>query len=381
MSSAPLAYPWESLVTLSASDVEVERASRRGLQQLVDFRRLPEVLSGLFVASLDAAKVRSSTVTSQRRDLGASFVVRGGGLTVWLSLEPAFVVLLLRRVLGAREGLDPGTPLSIATTGAALSVIAEVCRRVARGPALEPDFSLSRGAAGASALVVAPGEQRAWAVDFYMRVDGRSFMGFAAISGAVHPRDASVAPSDGGLEATPLSLNAVVARCELDRAEFDALSVGDIVLPGDDALSAFASGTPTLANGNSVLLCSPGATRALRLHAKDGKLCLAGVTELRYDAPVSNSPAVSNSAGSTSQASSPATDVVLEAPVVVHIELGSVTLPVHEWLGLRTGDVVTSQLPIGGPVTMRVAGQAVAEGELVKVDGHVGVRIVRFYGA
>jgi flagellar motor switch/type III secretory pathway protein FliN len=69
----------------------------------------------------------------------------------------------------------------------------------------------------------------------------------------------------------------------------------------------------------------------------------------------------------------------MDAPVVVHLELGSVSLSAQSWLGLRVGDVVCSELPVGKPVTLRVAERAVAEGELVTVDGHVGVRVQRFF--
>ncbi len=95
----------------------------------------------------------------------------------------------------------------------------------------------------------------------------------------------------------------------------------------------------------------------------------------------SNPTVKDQNATSAVSAEPPALDVVMEAPVVVHIEIGSVTLPAQQWLGLRLGDVVTSQLPVGRPVTLRVAEQAVAEGELVSVDGQVGVRILRFHRA
>lgn len=376
-------FPWKSLPTFGSDELRVETQARRALLDLVDFAALRDVMSSLFVASLDEMMVCSTRVTSERRDLGTRFTLRHEGLTVWLSVEPALVMMLLKRVLGQRDGLDAGAPLSESLTGAALAVVAEVNRRLARGPGLRLDFSLQQAPAGKHELVAFPGERSAWVVDFRLRVDGRTFFGFAAVSGALDwPR--RVWPTRSPAFGTLVTLNVVVAECELERADFESLMLGDVVMPGSPTLDVFASKSHelNLPNGTTVTLCSPGAAVGLKLEVRAAKLCLAGTTQLCYDRPVTINPAVKDpSAASESGGTPTALDVVMEAPVVVHIEIGTVTLPAHQWLGLRLGDVVTSQLPIGRPVTLRVAAQAVAEGELVSVDGHVGVRILRFHGA
>jgi flagellar motor switch/type III secretory pathway protein FliN len=139
------------------------------------------------------------------------------------------------------------------------------------------------------------------------------------------------------------------------------------------------SGAP-LPEKIGALLCSPGADRALVLSSRSGKLCLAGETNMGYDVPVASNRAAGSESNPAGQ-DAPAADVIMDAPVAVHLELGSVTLSAQAWLGLRVGDVVCSELPIGRPVTLRVADRAVAEGELVSVDGQVGVRIQRFFSA
>jgi flagellar motor switch/type III secretory pathway protein FliN len=70
-------------------------------------------------------------------------------------------------------------------------------------------------------------------------------------------------------------------------------------------------------------------------------------------------------------------DTLLEVPVIVRVEVGCVTLPARQWATLRPGDVIETGQPLGEPVTLRVAGEAVATGELVNVDGELGVRISR----
>jgi flagellar motor switch/type III secretory pathway protein FliN len=70
-------------------------------------------------------------------------------------------------------------------------------------------------------------------------------------------------------------------------------------------------------------------------------------------------------------------DAVLEAPIVVRIEIGTVTLSAREWAGIRPGDVISAGQRIAEPAILRVGGREVARGELVNVDGELGVRIQR----
>jgi len=68
-------------------------------------------------------------------------------------------------------------------------------------------------------------------------------------------------------------------------------------------------------------------------------------------------------------------DVVLEAPLVVRVELGAVTLPAHEWAALGEGDVIALGRRVSEPVSLRIAGVEVARGELVDIEGELGVRL------
>lgn len=69
------------------------------------------------------------------------------------------------------------------------------------------------------------------------------------------------------------------------------------------------------------------------------------------------------------------TEVVLDAAVVVRVELGEVGLTAREWARLAPGDVLETGLRVAEPVALRVAGRVVARGELVDVEGELGVRI------
>jgi type III secretion system YscQ/HrcQ family protein len=65
-----------------------------------------------------------------------------------------------------------------------------------------------------------------------------------------------------------------------------------------------------------------------------------------------------------------------DAPVVVRVEIGVAQMPAREWAELGPGDVVALGRRIAEPVILRVGGREVARGELVDLEGEVGVRIM-----
>ena len=74
------------------------------------------------------------------------------------------------------------------------------------------------------------------------------------------------------------------------------------------------------------------------------------------------------------------TDAVGQTPVLVRVELGHVSLLAREWAELRPGDVIRTEQRVGTPVRLRIAGREVARGELVDVEGELGVKITSLSG-
>jgi type III secretion system YscQ/HrcQ family protein len=64
-----------------------------------------------------------------------------------------------------------------------------------------------------------------------------------------------------------------------------------------------------------------------------------------------------------------------EIPVELSVELGRLTMSVGELSALVAGSVLVSGIPAGQPVTLRAGAKIIARGELVVVDGELGVRI------
>jgi flagellar motor switch/type III secretory pathway protein FliN len=108
----------------------------------------------------------------------------------------------------------------------------------------------------------------------------------------------------------------------------------------------------------------------------DGRIVLGDATaELPFDA---DGPG--DTMSDANDVNETLTDAALEAPVVVRVELGVVSLSARRWAELRPGDVLETGQPLGEAVLLRIAGRAVARGELVDVDGTVGVRVREVFG-
>jgi type III secretion system YscQ/HrcQ family protein len=72
-----------------------------------------------------------------------------------------------------------------------------------------------------------------------------------------------------------------------------------------------------------------------------------------------------------------ADQLLKELPVEVVCELGRVTMSGRELVELRPGAVIPAGRPLAGPVDLTVGGRVVARGELVDVEGEIGVRITQ----
>lgn len=72
------------------------------------------------------------------------------------------------------------------------------------------------------------------------------------------------------------------------------------------------------------------------------------------------------------------TTFAADAPIELQVELARFSLTLAELQRMRPGDVLVTGRRIGERVTVRMGGRALAEGELVDVEGEVGVRVLAF---
>ncbi|WP_426265895.1 FliM/FliN family flagellar motor switch protein [Sphingomonas sp. LHG3443-2] len=64
-----------------------------------------------------------------------------------------------------------------------------------------------------------------------------------------------------------------------------------------------------------------------------------------------------------------------EVPVTVEAVLGGCTLTVDELLGLGAGSVIEVDRRVGDPIDLMVGGRLLARGELVLIDGALGLTL------
>jgi flagellar motor switch/type III secretory pathway protein FliN len=346
-------FPWGAVPRVSAADLAVERDARRALFALCDLKHAAAIAQDLCAATLEGFGVVQTEVSEgPLPSLGAQLQLRAGDTLLELSVEPALLDWALARVVGKPSGISRAEPLSASLRGAFEALTAEVFRRLAPGAAFAPVAS------GLSSRV-----RRLWRVDGWLRLDGASFRVRLGVSAgaALSPPGASALGALGATGSLLLRLPLVWRQLECSVADLSSLGLGDALV--------FGAGPPAEPpfTGNA-WLCAATSERALEVSLGERGLVLRGVSRLSYEPkPMTTSD--------SSAASPTLEEVVLDASVVVRVEVAAVTLPAREWLNLRPGDVLSTDSVLGESVVLRSAGNEVARGTLVNVDGKLGVRI------
>jgi type III secretion protein Q len=148
--------------------------------------------------------------------------------------------------------------------------------------------------------------------------------------------------------AVPFSVQ--VDRLAMRRAELAALTLGDVVLLDRD---------PAAPEGGLLVLGLPqaGGRQGFRARLAAGALHIITKLEALMDTPEAPRAALG------------------DLPVTVECEVGRLTLTLAQLQELAPGQVLEIGAGATPTVTLRVAGQAVAAGELVRIADRVGVRI------
>lgn len=252
--------------------------------------------------------------------------VDDGGAAALLALDPAFAVRAAGQLLGYDEAeLAAPRPLGAAEAGALQWLAAHLLAR-----------------AGLAGRVAGPGRPDAdvlpdpWTLAVELEVAlgprrGRAVLLVPERRLHAAPRATPAVPPD-----VDLRLAVIRARAALGADRVRGLRAGDVVL--------FPDTRPRLA------LARRTATVAL-----DG----AGRVTLETDF-----------------AEDPMADDLLEhAEVELAIQLGHVTINARRLGELRPGSVLELDRPLGGPVEIWAGKRLVGRGELVDVDGQLGVRL------
>ncbi len=84
---------------------------------------------------------------------------------------------------------------------------------------------------------------------------------------------------------------------------------------------------------------------------------------------------------SATTATLPNLDALLDVGVKLTVELGSCQMPMRDLLQLAPGSVVQLDKASDAPVDLYVSGKFFARGEVVVVEGRIGIRITEMIGA
>ncbi len=349
-----LPFPVERLAHVRRRDVE-------RLRQLA--RLLPRGLDGLQVEGVAICPAMPSTglrVELMREDRRFA-----------LLLESGAAIAEARRLLGlAPDELGAPRPPTLAEEGALELMLERALGDAARIDRVAHLDAQSGKTPSASAAV------------FYVQLRLRLANGRRTVVYAELPASLDLVPPPvreraegqgaaaalGRLSAVPVQLWIEVGRSRLEPAELRSLAVRDVVL-FDELVRDVRGGPVQLRFGRGAF--------AARL---DGETLIVEDFFRLYGGghPMSD---VENKIGPDAQrqtesaAATHADQLLGELSVEIVCELGRVSMSGRDLVELRPGAVITAGRPLSGPVDLTVGGRLVARGELVDVEGELGVRV------
>lgn len=349
-----LSYPWGSLNRLSRSMARNYRALNRQL----DSDGLPEKLSSALATWLGEAvrverhRLRAMPAEPDGPPARLRFRLPAANGEVLACLDSRLVTRLVGFALNRDVSLsDPVARVDPALLGATAAIAAKIIEDAGIGFDLE----------FASSPAEIPDAQRVQ-LDLTLHVGKTAYpLVLGVIVSWLPLREATRVPRLSDLGALELELPLVVGESLIRRDELSLLAPGMAFFTGsglwiDEARTGRAA------------LVAPASDCGIEVHLQPGGKIVLGERSVTI-----------NHDGSKPAATSTETlaDTLLEAPVVVRIEVGTVSLPAKDWAQQRPGDILETGQPLGADVTLRVAGKAIAKGELLNVEGELGVRITK----
>ena len=190
----------------------------------------------------------------------------------------------------------------------------------------------------------------------------------------------------GRLKAVKTWLVAEIGQAEISSRDLRGVRTGDVVLV-DELTVRHDKGE----GGNARLRVGTG--RAGRLLAEisleDGhyKAKISGYQageepKVAPEAQEANTnPGASEGNADVSEsAQGEGSDLLNDIPLQIAVELARVPVTAEQVVALKTGQVLDLNKVPGEPVEMSVNGKVVARGEIVEIEGHLGVRILSLVG-
>lgn len=344
-------FPWDALDVTTLAVERRLRGARRALERSVAPAQLAASLGRVIGAPIEIVVRSVDTREPSGHFARLGFETPARDARCIVGLEPPLATALLARLLGQRPPLVPAElALEPALLGALSALVVEAARATgAREPLRPAPVSPLAEPVIVHATVILDERPYAAALWFAPR----------------WPHDAGPTAHLRDLGNVELALPLVIGVALSTPAVLQTLTPGAAFCPGPGLwLSRKGEGRGALVapTSSAAVFVEVRATGDLVLRER-GTIDLAAPEKAMANEEPGDTPVVE--------------PAVLDAPLVVRIELGMVSMPAREWADLRPGDVIETRRRIGGPVVLRAGGRAVAHGELVNIDGELGVRITR----
>ncbi len=359
---APIPFPFASLPKV---DRATARLTRRIAATLASSSALP---AGLFDARWSGLlgddslrRIGGTPRPVALADLRAAWSADPTLVSRWnhptlgpflLAVPRALAFLLVTRALGTDAWISPTAPWSDVAEGV-LSALAARVAVTLTAPAAPPTLRAITDHPDDALDTLPPGHLVAWD----LTLAGKTVAGVLTLVLLADelPAPPPVPSADllSRFSYVAVSVRCVGARSMVAATDVDALAAGDHVL-----LDGLRWSSSALAG--------------------DVTLCLGEHPPLRLDASVTDASSVTVTRPPRdpwSPAMSDSTDVFAALQVEVTVELASQSASLETVASWGVGAVVEFSQRIGEAVLLRAGGRVIARGELVDVDGQVGVRI------
>jgi type III secretion system YscQ/HrcQ family protein len=369
-------YPLDELPRLLRAQVELGRVLWRHLHALVDSAAIGSPAGLAAVETLLGGRL---TMSAQ-----APYLADGDRLPALLRGARLFELSLL----------TPGQPKAILAIDEQLALLPRLrsderllglLHRALHGAPLRLTLL---PAAEVAALSAEPGFRSLLAVDLALTVLGQSGWG-RLVASATLRLGVSAPPSatahrralarQARLDGVQVELGIEAGYGFLPARELLSLRPGDVVLLDRFGPRPIVGGPVWLRLGGGVFaghLDGAGVTVLGSFHLRaeampemsSGPLSAEPPSDPASDGPTDGNP-------STDAAPPTHESLLRELPIQVTCEIGRVTLSAREILDLRPGAVLPVGRPLAGPVDLTTGGRILARGELVDVEGEIGIRV------
>jgi len=368
----PQPYPFGRLPKSTRREIAALRRCVRQIPQIdLDFvRATAEKLLGTSIAFTPGCFewCRQSAVADRLTESTVAIVLeRGSGSAanqLLLEFSPQLAAATVDRLLGGRgeQAIGNGIfPLDDLSRGVFAYAVARMLNAVQSGFLLRSVLTES----DAIREMLGPDDVGVWSLDLRMGAHtGRLRLWIPhATTRALGPNDQSRIPDV--VARIPVTLIALAGDLSLARSDIDSLHKGDVVFL--DSCDLYRQRCDW--SGNVNLVIDRGKRAVWRCAFNEHKLRIESMS--RYEEQVMGK-------GETQTLGNPdeLTRLAGDVPIEVAVEIARFTLALEEIGALRPGEILSTGCPIGERVTLRVGGRVVASGELVDVEGDVGVRIL-----